>query len=167
MDTKSGQLKNKSKSEISIAPGDTQESANGKKLNAFDVQLMEQFSVHLITHLKLFIGLFVISSKNQIMYKLLFILFIITLKGALQDLYKSAQKDALETALKGTLQVTHELHLFKQLSMHKSIRYDSAKGEIEVDLKAHPRFHSREHLKQQEKLMIYMSAQLIVHLRVN
>ena len=57
MDTKSGQLKNKSKSEISIAPGDTQESANGKKLNAFDVQLMVQFSVHLITHLKLFIGI--------------------------------------------------------------------------------------------------------------
>ena len=53
MDAKSGQLKNKSKSEISIAPGDTQESANGEKLNAFDVQLMVQFSVHLITHLKL------------------------------------------------------------------------------------------------------------------
>ena len=50
------------------------------------------------------------------------------------DLYKGAQKGALaiEIALKGALQVAHELRLFMQLSMHKSVQYDSVKGEIEV-----------------------------------
>ena len=48
------------------------------------------------------------------------------------DLYKGAQKGALalEIARKGALQVAHELHLFMQLSMHKSVQYDSVKGEM-------------------------------------
>ena len=53
MDEKSVQLKNESKSEIFIAPGDAQESANRITINAFDGPLMVQFSVHLIIHLEL------------------------------------------------------------------------------------------------------------------
>ena len=55
-------------------------------------------------------------------------------KGALQDLYKDPQKGALEIALKGAPQVALQLHLFMQLSIHKSVQYDSVKGEIEVAL---------------------------------
>ena len=53
MDAKSGHLKNESKSEIFIAPGDAQESANGTTINVFDVRFMVQFRAHLIIHLEL------------------------------------------------------------------------------------------------------------------
>ena len=53
-------------------------------------------------------------------------------EGVFQDLYKGAQKNAPEIALKGALQVALELLLFIQLSMHESVQYDSVKGEIEV-----------------------------------
>ena len=53
-------------------------------------------------------------------------------KVALQNLYKGAP----EIALKGVFQVALELHLFIQLSMHKSVQYDSVKGDIEVALYA-------------------------------
>ena len=49
---------------------------------------------------------------------------------------KKRQKGAPETALKGALQVALELHLFMQLSIYKSVQYDSVKGEIEVALYA-------------------------------
>ena len=39
-------------------------------------------------------------------------------------------------ALKGARQVTLELHLLMQLSIHKSVQYGSVKGEIEVALYA-------------------------------
>ena len=55
---------------------------------------------------------------------------------ALQDLNKDEKKGASEIALKGALQVALELHVFMQLSMHKSVQYDSVKGEIEVALYA-------------------------------
>ena len=54
--------------------------------------------------------------------------------GALQDLYKDPQKGAPKIALKGAPQVAHELHLFMQLSMYKSVQYDLVKGETEVAL---------------------------------
>ena len=50
-------------------------------------------------------------------------------KGAIQDLYKGAQKGTPEIALNGAIQVALTLHLFMQLSMHKSVQYDSAKGD--------------------------------------
>ena len=56
----------------------------------------------------------------------------IAFKGAFKDLCKGAQKGSPEITLKGALQVALELHLFIQLSMHKTIQYDSVKGEIEV-----------------------------------
>ena len=40
------------------------------------------------------------------------------------------KKDAPENALKGALQVALELHLFMQLSVHKSIQNNSTKREI-------------------------------------
>ena len=46
IDAKSGQLKNKSKSEVFSAPGDPQESANRTAINAFDMRLMVKFRVH-------------------------------------------------------------------------------------------------------------------------
>ena len=52
MDTKSGQSKNESKREVSSAPDDVQESANGTTINAFDVPLMVEFRVHLTIHLE-------------------------------------------------------------------------------------------------------------------
>ena len=72
---------------------DAQESANGTTINAFEVRLMVQVRLHLIIHLE----------------------------GALQDLYKDAQKGSPENALKGPLQVALELHLFMPLSMHRSV----------------------------------------------
>ena len=53
MDVKSGQSISESKSEIFSAPGDAQESANGKTVNVFDVRLVVHFKVHLIIHRKL------------------------------------------------------------------------------------------------------------------
>ena len=53
-------------------------------------------------------------------------------KGIFWDLYKGTQN----VALKGALQVELELHLFMQLSMHRSVQYDSVKGEIEVEFYA-------------------------------
>ena len=44
-------------------------------------------------------------------------------KGALQDLYKGAQKGAPEIALKVAFQDALELHLFMQLLMRKSAQY--------------------------------------------
>ena len=43
-------------------------------------------------------------------------------------------KSAPEIALRGALQVALEFHMFMQLSMHKSVQYDSVKGEIDVAL---------------------------------
>ena len=40
------------------------------------------------------------------------------------------KKDAPENALKGALQVALELHLFMELSVHKSIQNNSTKREI-------------------------------------
>ena len=44
-------------------------------------------------------------------------------KGKLQ--YLDTQEGAPDVALKGTLPVALELHLFMQLSMHKSVQNDS------------------------------------------
>ena len=79
------------------------ESANGKTINAFVVLLMIQFRVYLIIHLQLH------------------------LKGNF-NIYinKEAQEEAPHVALKGTLLVALGLHLFMQLSMHKSVQNDSA-----------------------------------------
>ena len=73
---------------------------------------MVQFKVHLIINLELH------------------------LKVHFKDLYKGTQKDEPEIALKGALQVTLELHLFRQFSVHKSVQYDSVEREIEVALYA-------------------------------
>ena len=78
------------------------ESANGKTINAFEVRLMIQFRVHLIIHLGLHL-------------KVNFNIYI----------HKDAQEGAPDVALKGTLLVALELHLFMQLSMHKSVQNDS------------------------------------------
>ena len=43
-------------------------------------------------------------------------------------------KSAPEIALRGALQVAREFHLLMQLSIHKSVQYDSVKGEIEEAL---------------------------------
>ena len=40
-------------------------------------------------------------------------------KGAVQDLFKGAQKSAPEILQKGALQAALELHLFMQFSMYK------------------------------------------------
>ena len=88
MDAKSGQLKNESKSEMFSAPGDAQESAYEITINVFDVCLMIQFRVHLITHLELHLNV------------------------QFQDLYKGTQKDPPEITLKGALQVALELPLY-------------------------------------------------------
>ena len=56
---------------------------------------------------------------------------VIACKGAFEDLYKDR---APEIALKGARQVALQFHLFMQLSMRKSVQYDSVKGEIEVAL---------------------------------
>ena len=61
------------------------------------------------------------SAQNDVQFRIHVELHV---NGALQDLYKSAQKGAPEIALKGALQVALELHLFIQLSMHKSVQYD-------------------------------------------
>ena len=79
------------------------ESANGKTINAFEVRLMIQFRVHLIIHLGLHL-------------KVNFNIYI----------HKDAQEGAPDVALKGTLLVALELHLFMQLSMHKSVQNNSA-----------------------------------------
>ena len=39
-------------------------------------------------------------------------------------IHKDAQEDAPDSTLKGTLLVALELHLFMQLSMHKSVQND-------------------------------------------
>ena len=44
---------------------------------------------------------------------------------------KMLEKGELDNALKGALQVALKLHVFLQLSMHKSIPNDSIKGEFE------------------------------------
>ena len=57
-----------------------------------------------------------------------------------------------------------------QLSMHKNVQYDSVKCEIEQSmllLKEYLRFHCREHLKLHKKLMVDLSKQLRVCLRVH
>ena len=71
------------------------ESANGKTINAFEVRLMIQFRVHLIIHLELHL-------------KVNFNIYI----------HKDAQEGAPDVALKGTLLVALELHLFMKLSLH-------------------------------------------------
>ena len=74
------------------------ESANGKTINAFEVRLMIQFRVHLIIHLGLHL-------------KVNFNIYI----------HKDAQEGAPDVSLKGILLVALELHLFMQLSMHKTV----------------------------------------------
>ena len=54
MDAKSGQLKNEIKSKLFRAPGHTKESANLRKINAFEKHLIIQFWVHLITSASVF-----------------------------------------------------------------------------------------------------------------
>ena len=49
----------------------------------------------------------------------------------LQDLYKDEKKRAPEIWIKGALQGALVLHLFMQLSIHKSVQNDSVEGEIE------------------------------------
>ena len=78
------------------------ESANRKTINAFKVSLMMQFKVHLIIHLELHL-------------KVNFHIYIC----------KDAQEGAPDVALKGTFLVALELHLFMQLSRHKSVQNDS------------------------------------------
>ena len=78
------------------------ESANGKTINAFNVSLMIQFKVHLIKHLELHL-------------KVNFNIYIC----------KDAQEGAPDVALKGTFLVALKLHLFMQLSRHKSVQNDS------------------------------------------
>ena len=90
MDAKSGQLKTERNIELFSAPGDVQESANRTTVNVFQARLMIQLRV---------------SPDNTPG---------VVPKGALQDLYKDAQKGASEDELKGALQVLLELNLFMQ-----------------------------------------------------
>ena len=90
MDAKSGQLKTERNIELFSAPGDVQESANRTTVNVFQARLMIQLRV---------------SPDNTPG---------VVPKGALQDLYKDAQKGAPEDELKGALQVLLELNLFMQ-----------------------------------------------------
>ena len=83
------------------------ESANRKTINAFEVRLIIQFRVNLIIHLKLHLNF---NFRGELQYL---------------HIYKDAQKGAPDVALKGTLLVALELHLFMQLSMHKSAKNDS------------------------------------------
>ena len=92
MDANSGQSKIESMSE----------SANGKTINAFEVCLMIQFRVPLITNLELHLN---VNFNTYI--------------------YKDAQESAPDVALKGTPPVALELHLLMELSMHKSVQNDS------------------------------------------
>ena len=71
-------------------------------IKTFVVRLMMQFRVHPIMHLELHL-------------KVNFNIYI----------NKDAQEGAPDVALKGTLLVALELHLFMQLSMHKSVQNDS------------------------------------------
>ena len=90
MDAKSGQLKTERNIELFSAPGDVQESANRTTVNVFQARLMIQLRV---------------SPDNTPG---------VVPKGALQDLYKDAQKGAPEDELKGALQVLLELNWFMQ-----------------------------------------------------
>ena len=76
-----------------------------------------------------------------------------------------------EIALKGGSQVALQLNLFMQLSMHKNVRYDSVKGEIGIALYAALEDASKilfqEHLHLHKKLMVSLSEQLRVHLRLH
>ena len=91
MNSKSVQLKNKSKSELFREPVYAHESAKKTTTNAFRVHLMLQFRVHLIIHLELY------------------------LKVHFKICIKLHKRGAPENALKGALQVALELHLFMQL----------------------------------------------------
>ena len=51
MYVKSDQVKNESKGELSNAPVDAQESANGTATNAFKMRLIIQYRVYLMIHL--------------------------------------------------------------------------------------------------------------------
>ena len=77
-------------------------NTNRKTINACEVSLMIQFRVHLIIHLELHL-------------KVNFNIYIC----------KDAQEGAPDVALKGTFLVALELHLFMQLSRHKSVQNDS------------------------------------------
>ena len=75
--------------------------ANEKRRNAFEVHLMMQFRVYLIIldlHLKVNFNIYI---------------------------FNDAQEGVPNVTLKGTLLVALELHLFMQLSMHKSVQNDS------------------------------------------
>ena len=53
MDTKSGQLKNESMSELFSVLRDARESTNGTKINELELRFFVQFRVHLIVQLEL------------------------------------------------------------------------------------------------------------------
>ena len=78
------------------------ESSNGETINAFEVRLMVQFRVDLILHLELHL------KANFNIY-----------------VYKDEQEGTPDVALKRKLLVALEVHLFLQLSMHKSVQNDS------------------------------------------
>ena len=61
---KSGQLKNESKSELFTVPSDAQENTNGTAINAFDVNLMAQFRMHLVIHLELHFTIYIKMYKK-------------------------------------------------------------------------------------------------------
>ena len=52
MYVKSDQVENESKGELSNAPVDAQESANGTATNAFKMRLIIQYRVYLMIHLE-------------------------------------------------------------------------------------------------------------------
>ena len=74
-------IKNESENELFSGPGDAQESANVTTINAFEVRLNDTIQ----------------DSPDNIPGS--------AAKGALQDLYRDAQKDSSKVALNGTLQV--------------------------------------------------------------
>ena len=106
--------------------------------------------VHLVMHKR-------VQAEQRSMHLTCATTPVILHKGAIQDLYKGAQKGTPEIALNGAIQVALTLHLFMQLSMHKSVQYDSVKGDsslgstwnclkswystLSVQLKVHLRVH--------------------------
>ena len=97
-------------------------------------------------------------------------------------IHKDAQEGAPDIALKGTLLVAIELHLFMQLSMHKSVQNDSAfqrviqdaqEGDkkaafdvaLDVNLKVLSSVQSRTPLRAHLKicLMVYFEIYIKMH----
>ena len=61
---KSGQLKNESKSELFTVPSNAQGNTNRATINSFDVNLMVQFSMHLVIHLELHFTIYIKMYKK-------------------------------------------------------------------------------------------------------